>query len=236
MIDRGRAAGEQIAEKYAAEQRQRRREHDSSRPSFAARERPEDDVEREDRRAEVLARLPDHVEVLVSRRTGLVQVELRGKRRPEGTEHVDDGERGDGEAAHGLASMAPCLLDRVVMLRKCVVAFCILATFACSRPNPRGPDVYGYRVQQAVEDPVVIERSPRTYYRGAWAHLVDGRWHYPTESGWVIFVDVPPELQRHTDSIDTEQAATDLPSPRGPTIHQLPGAGGPFATPPPRVR
>lgn len=132
--------------------------------------------------------------------------------------------------------MAPCLLDRVSMPRKFLVAFGIVATLACGRPNPRGPDVYGYRVEKAEVDPVILERSPRMYYRGAWAHLVDGRWHYPTESGWVVFVDTPPELLRYRDSVETEQAATDVPSPRGPTVHQLPGAGGPLALPPPKVR
>src|SRR5688572_2413953 len=117
-----------------------------------------------------------------------------------------------------------------------VVVLGVLGTLACGRPSPRGPDVYGYRVRSAEVDPVVVERSPRVYYRGAWAHLVDGEWHYPTETGWVVFVETPAELARHNDSVETEQSATDLPSPRGPTINQFPGAGGALALPPPKVR
>jgi hypothetical protein len=122
------------------------------------------------------------------------------------------------------------------MLRSSVVVFGILGTLACGRPSPRGPDVYGYRVRAADVDPVVVERAPRTYYRGAWAHLVDGEWHYPTESGWVVFEETPPELARSADSVGTEQTPTNVPSPRGPTINQLPGAGGPLALPPPKVK
>lgn len=85
-------------------------------------------------------------------------------------------------------------------------------------------------------DPLVVERAPRVYFRGAWAHLVDGRWHYPTESGWVVFEETPPELARYNDSVGTEQTPTDMPSPRGPTLSQQSWATGPFALPPPSVR
>lgn len=107
---------------------------------------------------------------------------------------------------------------------------------ACAHTSRRGPDVYGYAVRSSRVDPVVVDRAPRIYWRGAWAYLVDGEWVYPTETGWVVFVEEPPELARHRDSADTEQTATDVPSPRGPTIHRLPGSGGPFAMPPPSVR
>lgn len=107
---------------------------------------------------------------------------------------------------------------------------------ACASSTRSGPDVYGYRVRGSNIDPVIIERAPRVYFRGAWASLVDGQWVYPTETGSVVFVEVPAELARHRDSVDTEQTATDIPSPRGPSIHRMPGSGSPFATPPPRVR
>jgi hypothetical protein len=118
----------------------------------------------------------------------------------------------------------------------CVVAFSVAAATACARPSPHGPDVYGYRVKSASADPVVIERAPRVYFRGAFAHLHGGEWYYRTETGWVVFVEAPPELERSRDSVETEQSATELPSPRGPTINQQPGAGGPLALPPPKVQ
>src|SRR5262245_41543266 len=75
-----------------------------------------------------------------------------------------------------------------------------------------GPDVYGYAVQPATKDRLTIERAPRVYYRGAWAHYVDGQWHYPTTSGWVVFVEEPIELTLHKDSMGSEQ--TPVPTPR----------------------
>lgn len=103
---------------------------------------------------------------------------------------------------------------------------------ACAHNTARrGPDVYGYAVRSSRVDPVVLDRAPRVYFRGAWAHLVDGQWVYPTDHGWVVFVEEPPELARHRDTVETEQTATDVPSPRGPTVRQGPG----FAIPPPSM-
>ncbi len=82
-----------------------------------------------------------------------------------------------------------------------------------------------------------MERSPRIFYRGAWAHFVDGEWLYPTESGWVVFIETPPELARYADSVETEQGGANIDSPRGPTVYRQPGvSGSPLALPPPRVR
>ncbi len=131
--------------------------------------------------------------------------------------------------------MASCLLHRVGM-RRWLVAFGIAGTLACGRPNPVGPDVYGYRVHKVDVDPVEVERAPRIDYRGNWAHRVNGHWYYPTETGWVVFDEVPPELLRYNDSVGTEQAATDPPSPRGPTVYRPLDVSQPLALPPPRVK
>jgi hypothetical protein len=104
----------------------------------------------------------------------------------------------------------------------------VIGIAACAHTLPqekRGPEVYGYSVRPSSVDPVVADRAPRVYWRGSWARLVDGQWLYPTDRGWVMFTEEPPELQRHRDSIDTEQTATDIPSPRGPTLKQNPTIG-----------
>ncbi len=106
---------------------------------------------------------------------------------------------------------------------------------ACVSHARPGPDVYGYAVQPATKDRAIIERAPRVYYRGAWAHYVDGHWHYPTTSGWVVFVEEPIELSRQRDAMGTEQSETNMPSPRGPSVHQSPGVSGPLAIPPANV-
>ena len=122
------------------------------------------------------------------------------------------------------------------MVERALLLMVAMGIAGCAGSTRRGPDVYGYRVRGSNIDPVIIDRAPRVYFRGAWASLVDGQWVYPTETGWVVFVEEPAELARCRDTVDTEQTATDIPSPRGPSIYRMPGSGSPFGTPPPRVR
>jgi hypothetical protein len=118
-----------------------------------------------------------------------------------------------------------------------VLALGIATTSGCvSSSRPTAPSVYGYRVATARVDPVTLDRAPRVLFRGGWAHYVDGIWYYQTESGWVAFVDVPAELQRQADTLNTEQPPTNAAVPRGPTTQQWPIGGGPQAPPPPKVR
>lgn len=106
-------------------------------------------------------------------------------------------------------------------------------SLSCFRDARPGPDVYGYAVADAVEDPHLVERAPRTAFRGTWAHWLDGRWYVKTTEGWAVFVEVPPELRRLDETMAAEDTPT-FPTPRGPTVHRAPGAvGGPFAFPPP---
>lgn len=108
--------------------------------------------------------------------------------------------------------------------RGSLLAIAAMAAIACAHTPRGGADVYGYSVRSSNVDPVVVDRAPRVYFRGSWARLVDGQWLYPTDHGWVMFTEEPPELARHRDSIGTEQTAT-IPSPRGPSIKRAPGAG-----------
>ncbi|MBI2390140.1 MAG: hypothetical protein HYV09_11180 [Deltaproteobacteria bacterium] len=125
---------------------------------------------------------------------------------------------------------------RSLVFAVALAVFALPSSIGCVSGGRPGPDVYGYRVAAARVDPVVLDRAPRVYYRGAWARFVDGTWYYPTESGWVAFVEVPPELQRQHDAMHTEQPPTQALMPRGPTTQQFPIGGGPVAPPPPRVR
>jgi hypothetical protein len=53
--------------------------------------------------------------------------------------------------------------------------------------------VYDYPVTyvQTVPD---LTYYPRTYYRGSYAYLVNGRWYYQTRGRWVVFREEPHEL------------------------------------------
>jgi hypothetical protein len=97
--------------------------------------------------------------------------------------------------------------------------------------------VYGYEVAPAHVDPVVLDRAPRVLFRGGWAHYVDGFWYYQTDNGWVVFINVPPDLLRERDAMNTEQPPTNAPMPRGPISAQGPigVGGGPLPPPPPAV-
>lgn len=66
---------------------------------------------------------------------------------------------------------------------------------AANTPVRSTPVVYDYAVTyvQAVPD---LTYYPRTYYRGSYAYLVNGRWYYQTRGRWVVFKEEPRELYR----------------------------------------
>lgn len=57
--------------------------------------------------------------------------------------------------------------------------------------------VSGHPAVRAEVVPVEITAYPRVYFRGTYAYLVDGRWYYPTNHGWVVFEEEPAELRRY---------------------------------------
>lgn len=67
---------------------------------------------------------------------------------------------------------------------------------AASTPVRSTPVVYDYPVTyvQAVPD---LTYYPRTFYRGSYAYLVNGRWYYQTHGRWVVFKEEPRELYRY---------------------------------------
>ena len=68
------------------------------------------------------------------------------------------------------------------------------AIVAACAAQPR-PSIDGHAVSARDSVPVEIERYPRAQWHGRWAYLVKGEWWYPTDAGWVVFDEVPPELQ-----------------------------------------
>jgi hypothetical protein len=63
--------------------------------------------------------------------------------------------------------------------------------------------VSGVRAVRAEAVPVEIAAYPRVYFRGTFAYLVDGRWFYPTNRGWVVFEQEPRELRNYRQTYET---------------------------------
>lgn len=51
------------------------------------------------------------------------------------------------------------------------------------------------RAEAVIGVPMDIAFYPHVYYGGEDAYLVDGRWFRPDADGWVVFTDVPLELE-----------------------------------------
>ena len=54
--------------------------------------------------------------------------------------------------------------------------------------------VDGYAVVGANTVPPDIYAYPHVWYHDRYAYLVDGRWYYPNEGGWVVFNEEPQPL------------------------------------------
>jgi len=78
----------------------------------------------------------------------------------------------------------------------CVVMACLAA--ACAGTT-QGTLIYeaGYPATYVETVPAYAYYQPRVYYRGRYAYLVDGRWYYPSDRGWVVFREEPRELYRY---------------------------------------
>jgi hypothetical protein len=67
---------------------------------------------------------------------------------------------------------------------------------AATTTYPTPAVVYDYPVTY-VETVPDLQYYPRTYYRGDYAYLVNGRWYYQTRGRWVVFREEPRELYRY---------------------------------------
>jgi hypothetical protein len=73
----------------------------------------------------------------------------------------------------------------------------LLLTSCYGTTRVEGGVVYDYPVVQVEAAPMHIDTYPRVYYRGNYAYLVEGRWYYPTASGWVVFRQEPEVLSSY---------------------------------------
>jgi hypothetical protein len=72
--------------------------------------------------------------------------------------------------------------------------------------------VYSDPVVYVDTAPVAVYRSPRTYYHGRPAYLVDGRWYYESDGGWVYFQREPTQLRQYR--VTHAQRTYHAPQPR----------------------
>ena len=85
------------------------------------------------------------------------------------------------------------------LLAGCAALACLGGT-ACAgttQAQARGTVVYGYPAEYVQSVPAYAVYQPRVHYRGRYAYLVDGRWYYPADHGWVVFREEPRELERY---------------------------------------
>lgn len=102
----------------------------------------------------------------------------------------------------------------------------IFAMTACSASVGLRPSVAGYAVAPVNNVPGSIQAYPRYYYRDRYAYLVDGQWYYPTNDGWVVFLDVPAPLAQYRAQVQSAP-----PAARPPDVYY--GYPPPVQQPPP---
>jgi hypothetical protein len=93
----------------------------------------------------------------------------------------------------------------ITSIRRAITAsaICIAAvvvstgcTASLTATPARARVLYDYPVVYVDSAPTRVYASPRVYYRGRPAYLVDSRWYYPVDGGWVYFAEEPLELRR----------------------------------------
>ena len=110
--------------------------------------------------------------------------------------------------------------------------FCALVVVVAACATQRPPvAIDGYAVSARDAVPAEIDRYPRAQWHGRWAYLVAGEWWYPTDEGWVVFRDVPAELQSDRPYVMTAPLGTATPT-KGPYGGGPPPVLGPPTTTP----
>jgi hypothetical protein len=85
------------------------------------------------------------------------------------------------------------------------------AATVTATPGVRAQLLFSYPVVHVESAPVRVYERPHVMYRGRHAYLVDGRWYYPSDRGWVYFREEPGELRRYRES---HADARTYPAPR----------------------
>ncbi|MEO8177569.1 MAG: hypothetical protein ABI895_01940 [Deltaproteobacteria bacterium] len=60
--------------------------------------------------------------------------------------------------------------------------------------------LFSYPVVRVESAPPRVHERPHVFYRGRDAYLVNGRWYYPADGGWVYFREEPTELRRYREA------------------------------------
>jgi hypothetical protein len=150
--------------------------------------------------------------------------------------------RYDSKRRIGQASPAMSLLLGAVALGGVALSGCAV------RPaRVEGTVVYKYPVVEAELVPVDVSRHPRVLFHDRYLYLIDGRWYYPTDKGWMILRDEPQELYGYRRRIARPRDPSAIPRtadpplrapPAPPPTYQpdYPNYAPDYPTPPPRRR
>jgi len=93
-----------------------------------------------------------------------------------------------------------------------VFAFSMLAAGCTAMLSAGPPNVGGYAVAYTDAVPIDVNMYPAVEYQGRLAYLVEGRWYWPTDNGWVMFVEEPPELGMYRTNVQTAPRAVPPPA------------------------
>jgi len=106
----------------------------------------------------------------------------------------------------------PCARrDESNRCRWVVMAIFIFAATGCSGMLGVRPSVAGYAVAPVNTMPVALDGYPRYYYNNRYTYLIDGQWYYPTNDGWVVFMEEPRTLSQYRTRLQTAPPATRAP-------------------------
>jgi hypothetical protein len=106
-----------------------------------------------------------------------------------------------------------------------------LAATSCAACTARvyPATVAGYEAVYVDTVPVDIYAYPHVWYGGGYAYLVDNRWYYPGERGWVVLRSEPPELLHYrSQHVQRAPPAYDYSRQYAPPAH--------YSYPPPATR
>jgi hypothetical protein len=124
-----------------------------------------------------------------------------------------------------------------------------LATFALSEMGCAGTTTVAATTSYPATTPLVydcpvtyvaavpdFQYYPRTYYRGSYAYLVNGRWYYQNRGQWVVFREEPRELYRYRvydyDRLEAPRRVRGAEYGTVPQEHRLQPAPPPLSTAP----
>jgi hypothetical protein len=92
------------------------------------------------------------------------------------------------------AALSACALTALVAAGATGCAATVTATPA------RAHLLFSYPVVRVESAPTRMYERPHVAYRGRDAYLVNGRWYYPADGGWVYFREEPTELRRYREA------------------------------------